>query len=257
MSDQVAAEVPIRFTALSRMSGFSFARNSLILLVAALLLAENGPSVLAIKHCKNAMMDVIMKHCSGARFTRDLEHVKNAAIPEDDAVHQEPESSDGNTYDKRQVNAEAAASAIAEAAPIVMDMLQGNHGMNRGQFGGPNPYQYGRIAGEYFPRGGYPPFNPYGSPGGYGGPAGYGGPGGYGGYGGYGQDVYSGFQGAGDNLGMDLTSNEVEELYKVYERLPRASMSKEDAKKLFIEMAAKCCQNLNNCILDEKLIPCT
>lgn len=58
-----------------------------------------------------------------------------------------------------------------------------------------------------------------------------------------------------NDLGFDLNSEELDELYdNIYERLPRAS--KDEAWKIFLETASKCCQNINKCLKEAVHIPC-
>ncbi|KAL0125764.1 hypothetical protein PUN28_004668 [Cardiocondyla obscurior] len=56
-----------------------------------------------------------------------------------------------------------------------------------------------------------------------------------------------------DDLG--LNDEELHELYSnIYERLPRAS--KDEARKIFLETALKCCQNVDRCLKETMPIPC-
>ncbi|XP_014469390.1 PREDICTED: uncharacterized protein LOC106741670 [Dinoponera quadriceps] len=58
-----------------------------------------------------------------------------------------------------------------------------------------------------------------------------------------------------DDLGLDLNSEELDELYdNIYERLPRTS--KEEAWKVFLETASECCQNVDRCLKEAVHVPC-
>ncbi|XP_050445535.1 uncharacterized protein LOC126848589 [Cataglyphis hispanica] len=57
------------------------------------------------------------------------------------------------------------------------------------------------------------------------------------------------------NDDLDLNDEELDELYKdMYERSPRAS--KEETRKVFLETASKCCQNVDKCLKETTHIPC-
>ncbi|XP_011707439.1 PREDICTED: uncharacterized protein LOC105462497 [Wasmannia auropunctata] len=58
-----------------------------------------------------------------------------------------------------------------------------------------------------------------------------------------------------DDLDLDLNAEELDELYHdIYERLPRAS--KDEAWKVFLETASKCCQNVDKCLKETMHVPC-
>lgn len=62
-------------------------------------------------------------------------------------------------------------------------------------------------------------------------------------------------QAANEDFGLDLSNDELEELYNdIYERAPRAS--KEEAWKAFLETASRCCQNIDRCKKDTMHVPC-
>ncbi|XP_011868155.1 PREDICTED: uncharacterized protein LOC105562166 [Vollenhovia emeryi] len=58
------------------------------------------------------------------------------------------------------------------------------------------------------------------------------------------------------NDDLDLSDEELDELYNdiIYERFPRAS--KDEAWKIFLETAAKCCLNVDRCLKETMSIPC-
>ncbi|XP_024871610.1 uncharacterized protein LOC112454446 [Temnothorax curvispinosus] len=57
------------------------------------------------------------------------------------------------------------------------------------------------------------------------------------------------------NDGLDLNDEELDELYNdIYERLPRAP--KDEAWKVFLETASKCCQNVDRCLKETMYVPC-
>ncbi|KYN15450.1 PREDICTED: uncharacterized protein LOC108764982 [Trachymyrmex cornetzi] len=58
-----------------------------------------------------------------------------------------------------------------------------------------------------------------------------------------------------DDLDLNLNAEELDELYNdIYERLPRAS--KDEAWKIFLETASKCCQNVDKCLKETTHVPC-
>ncbi|EGI57347.1 PREDICTED: uncharacterized protein LOC105154129 [Acromyrmex echinatior] len=58
-----------------------------------------------------------------------------------------------------------------------------------------------------------------------------------------------------DDLDLYLNAEELDELYNdIYERLPRAS--KDEAWKIFLETASKCCQNVDKCLKETTYVPC-
>ncbi|XP_032677911.1 uncharacterized protein LOC116847236 [Odontomachus brunneus] len=58
-----------------------------------------------------------------------------------------------------------------------------------------------------------------------------------------------------DDFDLDLNSEELEELYdNIYKRVPRAS--KDEAWRIFLETASKCCQNVDKCLKETVHIPC-
>ncbi|XP_012542590.1 uncharacterized protein LOC105840252 [Monomorium pharaonis] len=60
---------------------------------------------------------------------------------------------------------------------------------------------------------------------------------------------------ANDDLDLYLNNEELDELYNdIYERLPRAP--KEEAWKVFLETASKCCQNVDKCLKETMYVPC-
>ncbi|XP_011161770.2 uncharacterized protein LOC105197200 [Solenopsis invicta] len=62
---------------------------------------------------------------------------------------------------------------------------------------------------------------------------------------------------ANDDLDLELYLNneELDELYNdIYERSPRAS--KDEAWKVFLETASKCCQNVDKCLKESMYVPC-
>ncbi|KAG7187988.1 hypothetical protein KM043_013944 [Ampulex compressa] len=57
------------------------------------------------------------------------------------------------------------------------------------------------------------------------------------------------------DMGLGLDSAELEELYnEITERLPRAP--KDDAWKIFLDTAAKCCQNSQACLKEARHVSC-
>lgn len=57
------------------------------------------------------------------------------------------------------------------------------------------------------------------------------------------------------NDDLDLNDEELDELYNdIYQRSPRAS--KQEAWKIFLETASKCCQNVDKCLRETMHIPC-
>ncbi|KYM93904.1 hypothetical protein ALC62_15477 [Cyphomyrmex costatus] len=57
------------------------------------------------------------------------------------------------------------------------------------------------------------------------------------------------------NNDLNLNAEELDELYNdIYERLPRAS--KDEAWKIFLEIASKCCQNADKCLKEMTHVPC-
>ncbi|XP_018307615.1 uncharacterized protein [Mycetomoellerius zeteki] len=58
-----------------------------------------------------------------------------------------------------------------------------------------------------------------------------------------------------NDLDLNLNAEELDELYNdIYERLPRAS--KDEAWKIFLETASKCCQNVDKCLKETTHLPC-
>ncbi|XP_012280088.1 uncharacterized protein LOC105699556 [Orussus abietinus] len=224
--------------------------KAILLLLGAL--CSLGPSEGSME-CKNTIMNVMMQQCSGLGFKikRSSQDVSPRAEgpPEGDPdlppvpwpLVRPPSGprETSSTRVKRQVSPETAEMMGRFAAPIVSQVIQDarrNRELSR----------YSRVA----------PVISYPAPVGYYGPFGLGQ-----------QQAMQPPSGvlppaSGDDLGfrdgIDLSPEEVEELYNdVLERLPRAARNKDESKKLFMTMAARCCQDVDVCLRDEKLSPCS
>ncbi|KAM0727575.1 hypothetical protein ACS0PU_005824 [Formica fusca] len=195
----------------------------------------------ASTQCKTIVMDVHMKKCRlGARGKRGLEKFDLQKYDEKyESKRQEhsgyyPRVNDSASHgvpQKRQLSSELVASDIAP--PIVTAAINGAAKARAHIVSGTGYYDPGpSLLRPTFDRSGY--YSPAPYP--------------------LGRKNVTPFRAPVFNDDLDLNDEELDELFNdIYERSPRAS--KEEAWKVFLETASKCCQNVDKC-LKEMHIPC-
>ncbi|KAL6441666.1 hypothetical protein ACFW04_003649 [Cataglyphis niger] len=193
----------------------------------------------ASTQCKTIVMDVHMKKCRlGVRAKRGLEKFdlrkydekyeskRQADYPRvnDSASHGVPQ--------KRQLSSGLVAGDIT--LPIVLAAINGAAKARAHIVSGTGYYDPGpSLLRPIFDRSGYYSLVPYP----------------------LGKRSVTPFRVPAFNDDLDLNDEELDELYKdMYERSPRAS--KEETRKVFLETASKCCQNVDKCLKETTHIPC-
>ncbi|XP_072746533.1 uncharacterized protein [Anoplolepis gracilipes] len=210
--------------------------------IALILIITCGISS-ASMHCKTIVMDVYMKKCRlGARTKRGLEQFDLQKYDEKyGSKRQEqpayyPEINDSASHGiphKRQLSSTLVDDI---ALPIVAEVINGAAKTRRAHvMSGTGYYDPGpSLLRPTFGRSGYYSPVPYsfgrrnsGTP----------------------------FRVPDFNDDIDLNNEELDELYNtIYQRSPRTS--KEEASKVFLQTASKCCQNVNKCLTELIHIPC-
>ncbi|GAB1859861.1 hypothetical protein CAJAP_01099 [Camponotus japonicus] len=196
----------------------------------------------ASTQCKTIVMDVHMKKCRlGARVKRGMEKFDLQKYDEKyESKRQEqpdhyPWPNDSVSHgvpQKRQLSSEPITGDIG--LPIVAEAINGAAKARAHIVSGTGYYDPGpSLLRPTFGRSGYYSLMPYPLD----------------------RRSVTPFRTPAFNDDLELNDEELDELYNdIYERSPRAS--KQEAWRIFLETASKCCQNVDKCLKETMRIPC-